>query len=196
MRRSLRIATLALPTLLLACDKPPQEELQAAQTALSQAQSDGADRYAPERFKAAQEALADAQRKTDAKDYRGALVSAQGALEQAKAASDAAAGARKVARASTKLTTLEIESALTEISGILEDAKKAKVPDKVFKDLLPQVDDAQKALDGVKAGVDRNELLEAQKASTDLKAKVVDLRDTFKKTLSTWQEEHQKGRRK
>ena len=197
MRRAFRLAPLFLPIFLMACDKVPQEELQEAQRALTQAQSDGADRYAPERFKAAQDGLADAQRKVSEKDYRGARLSALGAQEQAKAALDAAAGAKKVARAATKLANLEIEAALTEISGVEEEAKKAKVPDKALQDLLPQVDEAQKSLADEKAMLDRNELLEAQKAATDLKGKVVDLRDSFRKAVSDWQEQHQpKGRRK
>jgi len=93
------------------------------------------------------------------------------------------------------MTESEIQAALDDVSGVQDEARKAKVPDEAFKDLPSRAQEAQNSLESLKATLAQGDFLEAQKAAVDLKGRVVDLPDLFRKALETWQDEHKRGAR-
>ncbi|MBI3932773.1 MAG: DUF4398 domain-containing protein [Acidobacteria bacterium] len=180
---------------LLGCDQPPTREIAAAEAAVGQARQEGAGQYAADRFREAETALSDAQRKVQEKDYRGALSSATHAAERARTASQAAAAARTVARSAAEVAKTEVLAVLDEVGTIREEAVTAKVPDEAFEEVAPRVGEVQQSLDAVARLLDSGDLLGAQQAATDLKARAVPLPGLFRGALERWQAEHPKGRR-
>jgi hypothetical protein len=72
--------------ILYGCSGPPVEELMQAEAALQAAQAADAEDYAPEAFRAAAEAMADARSRNERKDYEGARTSALDAKVKAETA--------------------------------------------------------------------------------------------------------------
>jgi hypothetical protein len=196
MRTHSRLALILFLCLACAaCEQPPAKEIAAAESALQQARQDGADIFTPDRFGEAQAALADAHKKVQAKDYRGALSSATDAAEKSRAASQAAQAAKALARNAAEVAEAEVQAALDEVAEIRAQAAKAKIPENVFEDLLPQVTEASSALDGMAKALADGNLLEAQKLATELKAKVTPLPGLFREAQAKWEAQHPKSRR-
>jgi nucleoid-associated protein YgaU len=84
MLRNLALITLLLA--LVACAKPPLQELAAAEQLLSRARSLQAQEWAPSEFQAAEKALDDARQATDATDYSDARESLEYAFKHARRA--------------------------------------------------------------------------------------------------------------
>jgi hypothetical protein len=190
-----RILPLAACLLLSACDQPPAREIAAAEAALAQARKDQADAYAPEQWKAAEAALGQARQKVDAKDYRGALSSAMDAGEKARSASAAVASAKLLVKGAAQMAQAEVQAALDEVATVREEAAKSKVPAEAFAVLDARAQEATDAVAGLTSHIEKDELLEAQKAGADLKARFGSLGADFRAALDTWLEEHPKGRR-
>jgi len=76
--------------LIVSCSSPPTQEMIDAQESVTQAQRYGADKYAPEELKEAQDALSLAKEKMEAKKYRDAKRYALRAKEKADLASQKA----------------------------------------------------------------------------------------------------------
>jgi len=189
------LPVLACALLLLACDQPPAKELAAAEAALAQARSAQADAYAPEQWKAAELALAQAQQKIEAKDYRGALSSAMDAGEKARSAAGAVASSKLLAKGAAQLAEAEVQAALDEVAAVREQAKKAKVPAEAFAELEARVLEATQALAALGSSLEKEEPLEAQKAGASLKARFASLGTDFRAALDKWLEDHARGRK-
>lgn len=196
MKRTAAAFLALLPILTLAaCDQPPAKEIAAAEAALGQAQKDGADAFAPEQWKAAGAALAQARQKVDAKDYRGALSSAIDASDKAKNAASAAASAKLLAKSAAEVAQAEIQAALDDATAVKEEAAQAKAPDSVFADLEPKLETVRQGLAAIAGTLEKGDLLAAQKAATDLKAQAAPLAQAYRDALTQWQDAHPKGRK-
>ena len=176
-----------------ACEQPPSKEIAAAEAALEQARKDGADTFAPDQFREAQAALAAAQQKVAAKDYRGALSSALDAVEKSRSASIAAGSARALARSNAELAESNARIALDEVAEIRAQAAKAKVPDQAFAELLPRLQEAEAAVEAVSKALAAGDLATAQKLAGELKEKVTPVPGLFREARVQW--DAQKGRR-
>jgi hypothetical protein len=187
------LPALALGLLAVGCEQPPTKEIAGAEAALAQAREAGADTFAPEQFREAQAALADAQRKVQASDYRGALSSALDAAEKSRAASVAAGSARALARSNVELAESQAQIALDEVAEIRAQATKAKVPDKAFEELLPKVAEGQAAVEAVSKALASGDILTAQKLAVALKNSVTPLPGLFREARVQW--DAQKGRK-
>ena len=189
----MKASILVLASLLLvACDQPPAKEIAAAEIALGQARQAGADRYAVDRFKEAEAALHDAQRKVQEKDYRGALSSATEAAERSRAAAQAAGAARTVVRGAAEVAQAEVQAVLDELR---KEAADAKVPDAAFEELAPAMTQAREGLASLQKLLDSGELLEAQKSAAALKGQVGPLPARFREALEAWRKAHPRGRK-
>jgi hypothetical protein len=194
-KRSTLLALVLASLPLAACDQPPAKEIAAAEAALSQARKDGADAFAPEQWKAADAALAQARQKVEAKDYRGALSSAIDASEKARNATSAAASAKLLAKSAAEVAQAEAQAALDEVNVVKEEAAKGKVPDSAFSELEPKSEAVRAALAAVGNSLGAGDLLAAQKAAADLKAQAAPLAEAYRDALATWQEAHPKGKK-
>ena len=127
-----------------ACAKPPTQELADAQDSVNVAIQAGAEDYAADELRAAQDALADANAKVEGKDYNGAKISAMDAKSKAQAAAGAVEGNKTAAKGQAE----ERAKALKDESEAL-NARIAKVKGKAAADLKAQ----SEALSGEAAAV-------------------------------------------
>jgi hypothetical protein len=190
-----RGAVLLLAGLLCACDQPPTRELGAAEAAVGAARKEGADVYAADRFREAETALSTARQKADQKDYRGALSAAVDAAEKAKAAATAVPSAKVLLKSAAETAQAEAQAALDEVEAVEQEAAKAKVPDTVFEAQRARLVEVKGALEAVTARLAADDLLGAQHAGAELKAKVGTLAADFRAAFEQWQQEHPKGRK-
>lgn len=177
---------------LSSCDEPPVKEIAAAEAALAQARKDEADRYAEDRLKEADAALAQARTKVQAKDYRGALSAATDAAEKARSASLAAAAAKTVARSATGVAHAEIQAVLDEVAKIREEAVQAKVPTEAFAEVAPLMEQAKQGLEAVAKTLEGGDLLGARKAVMDLKTQIAPLPGLVRDAQAKWEAAHPK----
>jgi hypothetical protein len=187
------VPALALGLLAVGCEQPPTKEITAAQQALAQARSDGAETLASEQFREAATAFADAERKAQAQDYRGALSAALDAAEKSRAASQAAGSARALARSAAELAEGEARIALDEVAEIRAQAAKAKVPDEAFEAVLPRLAEGQAAVEVLAKALADADLPAAQKAVAEVKDKTMPLPSLFREARIAW--DAQKGKR-
>jgi len=189
------LGSLGCALLLSACDQPPAKEIAAAEAALAQARTAQADAYAPEQWKAAELALTQARLKVEAKDYRGALSSAMDAGEKARSAAQAVASSKVLIKGAAQMAQAELQAALEEVAAVREEAAKAKVPAQVFVELEARALEATQALGALANSLEKEELLEAQKAGADVKARFATLGSDFRAALDKWLADHPRGKK-
>lgn len=180
---------------LCACNQAPLKEVAAAEAQLEQARRQGAEAYAPERWREGQAALQTAHNKVQERDYRGALSAAAEATERARSAAQAATAAKAMARGAVDVAQTEIEAALDEVGAVREEAQKARVPEQAFAEVEPRVEEVRQRLKTVADLVEKDDLLAAQKVSAELKKKAQALPEVFREARAAWETAHPRGRR-
>ena len=169
--------TVLMATLLTAItagcgDDPPTKEIQQAQQAIDTARTAGADRYAPDEFSGAQNALSHAQASVTAKDYRQALNDALDARDRAQTAAKDA-GEKKAA------TKLEVDRALHDVALSIVDARAklrtAETSRRSPRTLIPvrrAISDAETHVQEARTAFDHGEYLDAQALLTTTRGKL------------------------
>jgi hypothetical protein len=192
-----RFFTVLLPLLALsACDQPPTKEIEAAEAEVDQARQAGAERFAPDRWREAQTALAAARAKVQQKDYRAALSAANDAADKGRLAVQGVATAKAHAVRAAELAQREIGIFIEEIEQARQEAIVAKVPDEAFVDVEPRLAEVKEGLQRVADTLGKGDVLEAQKAAAELRAQATDLPAAFRDARALWEEEHPpKGRK-
>jgi HEPN domain-containing protein len=186
-----RFFTVLLPLLALsACDQPPTKEIAAAEAQIEQARQAGAERFAPDRWREAQTALATARAKVQEKDYRAALSAANDAAEKSRLAVQGVATARAHAVRAAELAQREIGIFMEEIEQARQEALVAKVPEEAFVDVEPRLAEVREGLQRVADTLAKGDVLEAQKAAAELRAQAADLPAAFRDARALWEEEH------
>jgi hypothetical protein len=140
---------------LVACADPPNKEMDQAQGAIDAARAAGADRYATAEFKAAGDALKQAQDAVTAGDYRLALNYALDSRERAQNAAREAADTRARLRGDVERSMAEFAPRLAQANARLQAAQRARLPARTLRaaadDLAAANADVQKAGEAVKA---------------------------------------------
>ena len=193
MRRWLPAVGLAL--LAAGCaEKPPTRELDAAQAQLDAARQQGADKYAPDRMKEAEQALAAARQQVTEEDYRAAVASAAKAGERARSAVQAMAAARTLAKGRAQVAVAEVRAVLDELDVIGQEAAEAKVPEEAFLELAPQAQEARDSLARLEAAV-QTDPLQAETGATELKSRCSDLTTAYRQAQAKWLAENRQRSR-
>jgi len=192
LKRTLPVALLLVS--LAACEEPPLKEIDSAEAALNRAKEGGADRFAADRFKEAQAALATAKEKLESKDYRSALSAAADAGEKSNAALQAAEAARTLAKSAAETALVEAEAAFDDVKAVKDEAIQDRVPDKAFQGLEPSLAEAHEATKSIAQAIEAGEFAQARQAGEDLKVRTADLADRYRRALEEWQQSH--GRRR
>jgi hypothetical protein len=163
---------LAGALLVSACAEPPNKELGQAQGAIETARAAGADRYAPNEYKAATDAFKQAGDAVNDRDYRLALNHAIESREHAQNAAREAADARAKARGDLERTMAEVAALLAQANTKMATAERARVPRRTLRETqqaLAQVnDDVQKA----GAAMQANDYMAAQPALNGVKERI------------------------
>ncbi len=149
MRRHRHFAiALALSGALLsvACDDPPDREMQLAQGAIEAARAAGADQYAREEFAAAGDVLKKSQDAVAQRDYRLALNLALDSRERAQTAAKQSADNKSIARTNADRALVSAVAALNDAHTKLEAAQTARVPARVLAEPQRTIADADAAV--------------------------------------------------
>jgi hypothetical protein len=128
MRRWLAPACVCLTLLLAACGEPPNKEMDQAQGAIDAARAAGAERYAPEEYKASVDALTRARQAVDERDYRLALNDALESFEHAQNAAREAADSKARQRGEVERLIAEVSTSLDQARQAVRDAERARPP--------------------------------------------------------------------
>jgi hypothetical protein len=183
---------------LTACNHPPVREVAAAESLLEEARREGAPTFAPERWREAEEALRTAKKRLQERDDRGAISSATEAGERSRAASQAAVAVKAAARQTVDADLVEVEAALAEVQSLQEEATKAKVPETAFTQVTAAAASVGQGREGIQGLLQGGDLLAAERAAEELKARAAPLPTAFRQARVKWEAAHAKtgGRRR
>jgi hypothetical protein len=157
-------ASLSASLVAAACGEPPSKEMHQAQGAIDAARAAGAERYAPEEFQAAVEALQHAEAAVAQRDYRLALNHALDSRERAQNSAREAASERAQARSLAERTLAQVTAALAAATVKLDAAIAAKVPAKALAEPRAAIESVQKQVQEAGTLLGREDYVSAQKA--------------------------------
>lgn len=147
--------------------QPPKQEIDAANAALQAAITAGAEQYAPEELKAAQELIAKLNAEMGKKDYKAAKQTAI----QSKEAADKATGAIETGKAKAKDAAAalidEIKQGLEKGKGLV--AENAKLPADLLQPIKDQLAAAEAGIGEIDGMVTGEKYKEASDKATQLK---------------------------
>jgi len=172
----------------------PRARSRPRRPALDKARQAEAERFAPERFREAQSALENARQQVQARDYRGALSSANAAAERSRSAATAAVAARTLARSAAEVALAELQAVLDDVAAVRQEAEQAKLPAEAFAEVEPRLESLKAGLDAAQEQVDAGDVLAAQAAALELKSQGAGLADAFRQARTAWEEAHPKGK--
>jgi hypothetical protein len=189
-RLSLFVPAAAL--IVCACDQPPTREIAAAETALVAAEQQGAAQYAPERLEAARAALLEAQRRVQAKDYRGALSAAGEAGEKARAAGKSAEAAKQLAESAAESARDEARILMDEVPPLKDAATEAKVTPEAFTEADAELAAVQALVASCDQALATKDFLAARSQAEEARAKAQALPDKYRQARADWEAAHPK----
>jgi len=190
MRRLVLIAALAAG----ACTQPPVKEIAAAEQQVERARAVGGERYAPERWKQAQAALALARQRLEGRDYRGALSAANDAAENARGAIEATGPAQSAARNAAEIAIGEVRTMLERATTERALAVKAGVPRSALAPLDARGERAAQQLAGAVTQLGVDNLAYVEPILAELRTEVTPLPDLYRDARTQWEAKRPKGR--
>jgi hypothetical protein len=190
MRRVVLVAALAAA----ACDHPPVKEIAAAEQQVERARAAGAERYAPERWKQAEAALALARQRLESRDYQSALSASNDAAESARMAIESIGPAKAVVRKAAEDAVAEVRITLDRATAERTAAVKAGVPKGSLTALDTRAQRAAQdlALSVRQLGADKLDVVEPRLA--ELRTEVTPLPDAYREARTKWQARRSSGR--
>ena len=188
----LSLFVLAAGLIVCACDQPPTKEIAAAEAALAAAEEQGAAKYAPERLEAARVALQEAQRRVQAKDYRGALSAAGEAGEKARATGKSAEAAKQLAESAAESARDEARILLDEVPPLKDAATEAKVAPEAFTEPDAELAAVQALLASCDQALERKDFLAARTQAEEARGRARVLPERFSQARSDWEAAHPK----
>ncbi|HEX7139831.1 MAG TPA: DUF4398 domain-containing protein [Vicinamibacterales bacterium] len=149
-----------LAALVSACAGPPDKEIQQAQAAIDAAKAAGADRYAPDDFNAARDALKLADDAVTQRDYRLALNHALDARERAQSATKDAVERKAAVRAEAERQMASVGPALSEAHMRLTAAEAAHISPRTLAEARHTIAGIDQAVQKAGAARDRGDYLD------------------------------------
>jgi len=180
--------------LLGACEQPPFKEIAAAEAALAVARKADAQRFATDRYQEAQVALEAARKKLERKDYRGALSAASDAAERSKEAVQVAEVAKAFVRNASETARVEAQEMLDSLDAVREEARRARVPARVFASLEAEREEAVRAIKALSEAIDRGQLAESQERAVALRTRITPLPGRYRVALEKSRAAHRTRR--
>jgi hypothetical protein len=167
-RLAVSLAVFATSLSTIACTDPPNREMNRAQGAIDVARAAGAATYAPETFRAAEEALEKSHASVEQRDYKQALSFALDASERAQDAAKEAANRRAEVTAEVERALVAAQQRLEALEGALEQAAKARVPARRTESARATAADAKAAIQKARAAMPEGDLLNARASLSSL----------------------------
>jgi Domain of unknown function (DUF4398) len=156
-----------------ACSAPPQKEIDRAQGALDAARAAGAERYAPDTFRAATSAIQQAHQAVDQRDYRLALSHAIDASERAQQAAREAADGKARVRAEAEQAILRLTTAVQQLRTVLK-GEGARAPAPVLTNARHVESAAEASLQKARTLLKREQYLDALDTSKGWEERIVE----------------------
>ena len=155
--------------LVSGCAKPPQQEMDAANAAIQSSVGAGAETYAAEQLKAAQDLIVQMNSQVEKKDYKAAKETAILVQGKALEAKNAAEANKAKAKDDSQNACNEVKQGLEKVKGLFSEAENAGVPAvdlNPVKEQLTAVETGVGELDGMVSG---GKYKEAMEKTTQLK---------------------------
>jgi hypothetical protein len=150
-----------LLTAVAACGgDPPDKEIQQAQGALDAARAAGADRYAADEFKAAQDALTRANEAVTQRDYRLALNHALDSRERAQNAAKLGADGKAAARVEADRALTAGAATVASARIRLKGAEATRAAAKAANAVKLAISDAERRLQEARTAFDQGNYAE------------------------------------
>ncbi|HEY7287285.1 MAG TPA: DUF4398 domain-containing protein [Vicinamibacterales bacterium] len=149
-----------LAALASACAGPPDKEMQQAQAAIDAAKAAGADRYAPDDFNAARDALKLADDAVTQRDYRLALNHALDARERAQSATKDTVERKAAVRVEAERFMASVGPALSEAHVRLTAAEAARISPRTLAEARHTISGIDLAVQKAGAARDRGDYLD------------------------------------
>lgn len=152
----LSCAVLSLALLTVGCAKPPQQEMDAAKSAMSDAEQAGAPQYAADSWDKAQQAMNDANAEVEAQNAKFALFRSykkskdllSSATTAANDAKQAATTAKEQAKSDAQSALDAAQASISQAESLMNDLKACRRHPKGFAQDMEQM---QGTLDGLKS---------------------------------------------
>ena len=176
------LAILVVVLFASACNVPPEDELEAAQTQIEAARKSEAGAYAPDAMRKAEDLLRDASAKVSERSYGEARALAQEARQKALEAEKAAVDNRAVLKEKSSAFVTDFDSRLEGLRARIEalPKKKAGTIGRLTQQLEELTAMAQTFKDSMAAG----RLNDAQAMQPTLEAKASELADGLQEAES------------
>jgi len=176
MRKLMVLFSVIALVLLAACGSVPQEQIDAANAAITAAKEAGAELYAPDSLKAVQDKEAALNTELSAQEgnfFKSYDLATQLATElktlAETAKADAVAGKEK-AKADAEAAVTAADAAITAAREALKTAPKGKGSEADLAAMTGDVDAAAQALEAVKADITAEKYLDAKTKADNAKA--------------------------
>lgn len=169
LRRVLAPLALVVALMIAACATPPDKEIQQAQTAIDAARTAGADRYAADEFKGAEDALKRANDAVAQRDYRLALNYALDARERAQTSAKQAVDRKTAAQSDAASALGRANMAVAAAHAKLKAADAARLPPRALVEPRRTIASAEQDVQKARAAMERQEYpaaIEAANAAT------------------------------
>ncbi len=156
----------------VACDDPPDKEMQQAQGAIDAARAGGADQYARAEFTAAEEALKRSYDAVAQRDYRQALNHALDARERAQAAAKESGNHKALAFADASKALADAEDALRESRAKFRAAEAARAPTQLLHSGRQAIGDAESDVQKARTAFEKGDYLGSIDAARPIPARL------------------------
>jgi hypothetical protein len=177
-RNLMTVALLATTLLVTACAKAPESELTAAQSALDQARTAEAEKYAPDTWRAANDSLAAANAEIQAQNSKFALFRKYDRAKNLIAASQSSATqAQADAGVNKQAARTAADEALTMATAAVDSAKTALDSAPMGKDNRADVEAMKADLAGAETNLEQVRQAIAQEDYLGAKAQADAIRD-------------------
>jgi hypothetical protein len=163
---------LAGALLVSSCAEPPNKELGQAQGAIETARAAGADRYAPDEYRAATDAFKQAGDAVNDRDYRLALNHAIESREHAQNAARAAADTRAKIRGDLERTMAEVAALLAQANTKMTAAERGRAPRRALRDAQQTLARVNEDVQKAGAAMQANDYMAAQPALNGIKDRI------------------------
>ena len=170
--------------LLAACGTPPHKEMDQAQGAIDAARAAGADRYAPDEFRAAERSLTLANEAVSQRDYRLALNHALESREHAQTSARLAAETQARLRGDVERARAEITALIAQATGRLGTAEKSRVPRRVVTEASQAIAATNTDVQKADAAVQAQDFSAAQAALSGAKKRISQVIERLDASLS------------
>ena len=167
-----RGAWLVIVLATIACASPPQQEIDQAQGAIDAARAAGAERYAAAEFKAATDALKQANDAVAARDYRLALNYALTSREQAQNAARTSADTQAKLRGDVERAMAEARALIDQTRARLNGPGAAQLPRNTRRTAPQRLKQLEGDLQKADAALKAEEYMEADRLLMGVKKQI------------------------